>query len=184
MRNYEDPKRFEYLKTLDVRVDIPDYSRKSDAEFKEYRFQMDSYLIHKRERPDLYRPEYGEMKMTQRFLVKGFFSFTYRVVADSFIGNEIRGFQGFRWVSHIPDCNNNWFGVSVYEPDFLFIRNDKQIIMSLQGASMPIPTTENELSLFYARACKYIGFFQGEKTVYESWSGDLPTQEFIENFIA
>lgn len=184
MRNSEDYNRFEYLKSLNVRVEIPDYSRKSEIEFKEYRFKMDSYLIHKGMRPDLYFQTYSEMNMTKRFMAKGFLSFTYRVVAASFIGNEIRGFQGFSWVQHIPDCNNNWFGNSVYEPDFLYVRNDKQILLSLQGMSMPIPNSENGLALLQANACKYIGFFSGGKTDYQSWSGELPTQEFIEKFIA
>lgn len=162
MRDYDSPQRFDYLKTLDVRIELPDYTRKSQEAFNEYRFQYDSYLIHKIMRPDLYEPTYDEANMTHRFIKRGF--------------NPSRGFNPYE----------NWFGVSVYEPNLIFTRGKKAVLMSLQGMSMPLPTSENTgtWELIKSRSCKYIGFKDGKNILYEDWSGNLPSQDFIENFIS
>lgn len=75
----------------------------------------------------------------------------------------------------------NWFGVSLYSPDRIFLKKEKKITMSLQG--MIIPYNERYDDLFKTKSCRYIKIQDGETILYEDWTGNLPDQELINNFL-
>lgn len=129
------------------------------ASMRLYHTHMNAYYNHKLMHPEYYKQTYEEANMTHKF-----------------------AYRGFNW--HRPvDFYSNWFGCSVYEPDLIFTRDQKKIVMSLQGMAMPKPTRDEDWALIKAGAAKYIGFSENGKVMYESWSGNLPSNEFIENFI-
>lgn len=80
---------------------------------------------------------------------------------------------------------NNWFGISTYEPDAIFVRGDKKAIFSLQGFYM---NSDNILNapkeLLEQCACRYIALHVGEEMIYETYTGVLPSNELIEQFMA
>lgn len=79
---------------------------------------------------------------------------------------------------------NNWMGVSVYHPDVYFERGDKVVILSVQGALMPIPElTPENWELLQSRGARYVGFSINKVKVYQNWRGVLPDEEFIKEFI-
>ena len=107
-------------------------------------------------------------------------NFTYRAI--------MKGFKPF------PEYFNpyhNWFGVSTcsykgHTPDAILIRGEKKIHLSLQGMSMPFPKRKikgwNEVASQIG--LKYLVFINGEKIEYETYFGLLPSNGFIEQFIA
>lgn len=83
---------------------------------------------------------------------------------------------------------NNWFGVSLYVPDALFRKDNKEVILSLQGIAasfshIPADKKEEVNTLLEAKACKYICLKIEDTILYESWSGVLPSEELIISFI-
>ena len=123
---------------------------------------------HKRNFPQYYEPTYEEANFSHKALIKGFVPFP-------------EYFKPY----------DNWFGVSAcayqgYTPDAILTRGDKKIILSLQGMAMPMPKEKIEGWDEVAKECnlKYLAFINGEKTEYETYFGQLPSAEFIEQFIA
>jgi|ERR1700733_4195499 len=125
------------------------------------------YKKHCFHNPSFYLKTYEEANWTHRALINGF-------------------------ISDRPDFNpyENYFGVSVptshgLYADALLKRGNKHIILSLQGMMIPSSITFSEeiKILFKNRAVKYISFFVNDKMVYETFSGIIPSMEFIEDFI-
>jgi hypothetical protein len=75
-----------------------------------------------------------------------------------------------------PD-GNNWMGVSVYHPDLLVNLADVEVTISLQGRWTPY--NEKYAALFDAAAIKYIGISKAGKTIYQTWTGELPPDDII-----
>ena len=101
---------------------------------------------------------------------------------ESFTGSFIKnGFKPSREISP----TENWFGVSVYRPDLTMTKGNKKLQMSLQGMYMPFPKelTEGIRTLLQQCACKYIGLYENEVPVYETWSGQLPDKETLNKFL-
>lgn len=76
---------------------------------------------------------------------------------------------------------NNWFGVSKYTPDVMFVKDDKTITMSLNGLATPY--NEKYKELFETCSIKYIKVKQGDKILYEDWTGNLPSKELINSIL-
>ncbi len=126
---------------------------------------------HKKEFPKYYIPTYEEANFTHKALYKGF-------TAD------------------VPAFNpyENWFGVSVsivqgMYPDAILSRNNKQIILSKYGICTRTPLeTEEKYSEFKklskSGSIKYLCFKNNDQIEYETFSGELPSNEFIEQFIS
>lgn len=118
---------------------------------------------HKTDFQKYYIPIYEEANFTHKALIRGF------------EGNE-KNINPY----------NNWFGVSTYVPDMILRKGEKKIILSLQGMHMPMPKNKIEGWDEVAKQCglKYLAFFNGDKTEYETYFGQLPNDEFIEQFLA
>ena len=103
-----------------------------------------------------------------------------------------------QWKSFNP--NDNWFVVSLYHPDAKFKYGNKEVELSVQG--MLVPSIEEEcidfntdkkditneeeqniMVLIKKRAVRYVSFKQAGKVLYYSLTGQLPSQEFIQDFI-
>lgn len=123
----------------------------------------DKVGIHKREHPGYYNPTYEEANFVHKALIRSF---------------EVKP------ESYTP--YNNWFGVSLYEPDAIFRRGDKTIILSLQGVLFRHPGYEMEgyEELLKSRAVKYICFKKGGEELYVTHTGILPDNNFIETFLS
>jgi len=80
---------------------------------------------------------------------------------------------------------NNWFGCSRTTPDFELTKGNKVITLSLQGGFMPMPNDMNKYKeLLKQVACKYLAFKIDNKIVYETFTGELPPMEFMQEFIS
>jgi len=91
------------------------------------------------------------------------------------------------WGKYPKDLNpnNNWFGVSLYYPNVGLRKGNKMIVLSLQGSWTPFSKeiiNEYEV-LIKNRSIKYIGFYIDKKPIYQSYTGELPDENFINNFI-
>lgn len=75
----------------------------------------------------------------------------------------------------------NWFGTSVYEPDTYFVKNDKVLLMSLQGITTPYNPKYDEL--FNSSSIKYIKMYTKDNVIYEDWTGNLPSKEIVKEFL-
>lgn len=76
---------------------------------------------------------------------------------------------------------NNWFGTSKMEPDTIFIKDDIEMVMSLQGIATPY--NEKYKELFENCSCKYIRIKKNNDVLYEDWTGNLPPKELVDSFI-
>lgn len=83
--------------------------------------------------------------------------------------------------------NSNWFGVSKQNPCAMLTRGDQKIHISLNGFSMPFPYYNERIdeikSLMREIGCKYLCFKEGETKLYETYFGELPSQDFLDGFI-
>ena len=96
--------------------------------------------------------------------------------------------------------NDNWFGVSLYHPDAKFKNGNKEVELSVQGMLTPSIEEEcinfntdrkditndeeqNIMVLIKKRAIRYVAFKQAGKVLYYSLTGQLPSQDFIQDFI-
>ena len=94
-------------------------------------------------------------------------------------------YKGFKSIDAPISPYFNWFGCSRYAPDQRLKRGDKKIILSLQGMGMPPPKefTPQWQEVAKEKALKYLGFYNGDAVEYETYYGNLPDKEFIEEFI-
>ena len=113
-----------------------------------------------------------EQSFTGQFLKEGYETFG---IALSFDGKGNKLYK--KQIN--PTCN--WFGISVYEPDTYFIKDDKVMLMSLQGFATPYNGSYQEL--FKNGAIKYIRMQVKDKILYETWTGNLPSKEIVKQFI-
>lgn len=124
----------------------------------------EKFRQHKRSFPQYYFPTYKEANFTHKALCKGF-----TTINDDF------------------DPYNNWFGVSLYSPDVNLVRENKRIVLSLQGFLMRIPKPEENIQGWHEvskqRSLKYLAFMDDNDIKYETFFGNLPDEEFIEQFI-
>ena len=113
--------------------------------------------------------------------------FTYQRLRKQDLEKSFTGqflFNGF--ISKHPISPTiNWFGVSVYDPDVILKKDNKKVLLSLQGMAMPMPYGEDEgvWKLVEQCKCKYIGLFIDEKPIYQSWTGNLPPKELVQSFL-
>lgn len=82
---------------------------------------------------------------------------------------------------------DNWFGVSLYNPLAEFTRGNKRIAMSLGGA-MPHPHPPDIVSpetwrVIDSGKAMYIGLFDGDDIVYQTWNGVPPREEIMRKFV-
>lgn len=80
---------------------------------------------------------------------------------------------------------NNWFGLSLYEPEGYFVRGDKSVLMSLQGVSIPVNKDiyDKYNDLFNKRSIRYICLKDKGQVLYEDYTGNLPPKELVNEFI-
>lgn len=78
---------------------------------------------------------------------------------------------------------DNWFGASLYHPEVLLKKGDKQLFLSLQSFGMPYPKTKEDEALLKSCSCKYIELRAGNEIIYQSWCGNLPSKEIEEEFL-
>lgn len=151
-------------KTLYVFKDEEEYEQKAQAMINILRIQCrrmeDEYLSHIRWHPEYYRPTYEEANWIHKAYMRGF---------ELIMGST--------------DFYNNWFGLSLYWPDAKFKRGNKLIHMSLNGTTFYYPEDPDIIEAIRKVEPKYLGFFINDEPVYENWFGNLPSQEFIEDFI-
>ena len=121
------------------------------------------------------------MNFIQLAIEKGFNAYGLKLQAKAIDDDKIIGLNGFAWATKNHNPNNNWFGVSVYEPDLLLVKDEKTIHLSLQGVSSK--WVEKYEHLFQTGSIKYICFRKNDSIEYEDWTGVLPTNEFIQNFL-
>lgn len=87
--------------------------------------------------------------------------------------------------------SNNWFGIGIMEhPDAEFVRDNKNCVLSLQGVlvaeEMNLMTQQeraDNLALIKSRACKYVRLKVDGKIIYKSYSGVLPPEELLSEFL-
>lgn len=73
---------------------------------------------------------------------------------------------------------SNWFGVSVYHPDwFTELPGGVAVHMSLNGMSCPY--NKDYDALFQAMAVKYLKIEKDGDIVWQSWTGEVPTEQQI-----
>jgi hypothetical protein len=74
---------------------------------------------------------------------------------------------------------SNWFGVSVYNPDWLVVI-DKRVFITLSLSGMTCPYDERYDALFMTRSVKYIRIEFDRQVVWETWTGELPPAELTQ----
>jgi hypothetical protein len=126
--------------------------------------KLEAY-IHRVDNPTIYSHTYEEANFVHRAIFNGFDSKSLRESPYS-----------------------NWFGVSIYSPDAILLRNkdNKKIHLSFNGATYPlnkIQQNESLMKLARNRSIKYLAFIENGEAKYETFTGELPDNEFIENFI-
>jgi uncharacterized HAD superfamily protein len=79
---------------------------------------------------------------------------------------------------------NNWFGISTYHPDEIFVNGKKKVIMSLQGILCDInPCDTHMMGVAKNMGLKYIKMQNGNDIVYENYYGQLPSKEIVQSFL-
>ena len=99
----------------------------------------------------------------------------YETIGLSFTGNNFKPYV------KIIQPKNNWFGTSIMEPDTVFVKGNKEMIMSLQGFLAPYNNSYKEL--FDNCSIRYICLKDNDVKIYEDWTGNIPSKEVITNFI-
>lgn len=137
-------------------------------EFKSFKVYM-SYREYVAK--ELHRKAFNE-SFTGQFLKAGFDTFG--------IGLSIKPPGLFIAPKQINPMNN-WFGTSLYEPDTIFIKGNKEMIMSIQGIGSE--WNEKYKELFESVSIRYIKLIDNDKVIYENWTGELPPKEIVKEFL-
>lgn len=89
-----------------------------------------------------------------------------------------------RWWENYP-YKQHWFGVCVDHPDAWFRKEgfDGELQLSLQGLQTGRPKNEEDILLMKQTACKYICIKVGKEVLYETFSGVIPPNNIIDEFI-
>lgn len=138
----------------------------TDAYNEMYHTLYADYLTHQREFPEYYVQTYEEANWVHRALY--------------------RGFKNRAWGSDFINPYDGWFGCNVLftkdkSPDVELFRDKKVITLSLQG--LYTKPTHLYREIWNKVGIRYICFTDKDEILHESWTGELPTQEFIEEFI-
>ena len=78
-----------------------------------------------------------------------------------------------------------WLGVDTYSTTNIYTKGNTGVWIMLQWCGMPLPKEQKDWDLYYAFSCKYIkiditGDLHKSKTpIFETWSGEMPSQEII-----
>lgn len=88
------------------------------------------------------------------------------------------------WWEKYP-YDQHWFGVSVDHPDSWFTKEgfDGELQLSLQGSQTGSPKKEEDKILMKNMACRYICIKIGKEKIYETFSGKLPPENIVDDFI-
>ena len=78
---------------------------------------------------------------------------------------------------------NNWFGVSVYNPDLVIKKGTKILIMSLQRFLTPLEGFIKHKELSKNMGLRYVCMREAENVVYETYTGEIPSDEILNNFL-
>ena len=94
-------------------------------------------------------------------------------------------FEFFPYEKHDWDPKENYHGASLYSPDVILQKNDKEVVISLQGVSTRDWDYNNENLKSLSKNCKmrYICFKIKNEILFETWSGETPPEEIINKFI-
>jgi hypothetical protein len=89
-----------------------------------------------------------------------------------------------KWWENYP-YDKDWFGVCIDHPDSWFCKDgfNGELQLSLQGVQTPKPNEEDKV-LMENRACRYICIRIGDDIIYETFSGEIPPENIINQFIA
>ena len=87
------------------------------------------------------------------------------------------------WVNYPYD--QDWFGVCRDYPDAWFRKDgfDGELQLSLQGMQTGVPEKDDDKILIKNMACRYICIKIGKQNIYETFSGKLPPQNIVDDFI-
>jgi hypothetical protein len=83
---------------------------------------------------------------------------------------------------------DNWFGVSRQYPDVVLKKDNKEIILSLQGTLGVYYINENDIKddiipLMNSMSLKIIVFKKNGTVVYKNLTGIFPDEKFIKKFV-
>ncbi len=82
---------------------------------------------------------------------------------------------------------NGWHGCTAAHPDVVFINGDKLVYISLQGVLMSVVASprlmRENAELLSSCSARYLCLRDGDKIVYETMSGVLPSDDVLEEFI-
>ena len=95
----------------------------------------------------------------------------------------------------------NWFfNVSVHHPDDVLTKGKHELVISLNGLGMPMPIkivteTDEEGNTFCKTvnmyeellelaSCKYIALIYDKEVIYETWTGELPTNKVVDEWLS
>lgn len=95
--------------------------------------------------------------------------------------------QSYKWVKRqLPfRSTNGWFGVTTYHPDaYLKKENvDAEMVISLQGIGCRVEGLFDYPELAKKCACRYISIVIAGQRVFETFTGEMPPDEIIEQLI-
>lgn len=118
-------------------------------------------------------------------------NFVERLIAEGFVETLNTNFMKKRDPSYKFSTKNNWFGVSTYHPDAILECGTKKLILSLMGAfgyeiyirNVPNGINESFNTLSANRAVKIILLMNGNNVVYSTFSGEVPSEDIITEFL-
>lgn len=89
-----------------------------------------------------------------------------------------------KWWEKYP-YEKHWFGICIDHPDAWFTKEgfDGELQLSLQGLQMNYPKKEENKIFMKNRACRYICIKIGKEKIYETFSGKVPPENIVDDFI-
>ena len=125
---------------------------------------------------DQHNKDFNE-SFTGQFLKAGF-----EILGVNFIdGTATEPPKGFFLYKKKISPTTNWFGISLMEPDTIFLKGNKEMVMSLNGVESPYNPKFHEL--FKSKSIRYICMKKDNDIIYEDWTGNLPPKELVDEFI-
>ncbi len=121
------------------------------------------------------------MNFVQRILQEGFVEQQQKIFLERMPQKE--KFIPKWWEKYPYD--QHWLGVSVYHPDASFTKEgfDGELQISLQGMLCGFSEKEEVKILMEKMACRYICIKINNKNIYETFSGILPPENIVDDFI-
>ena len=89
-----------------------------------------------------------------------------------------------KWWEKYP-YDQHWFGVCIDHPDAWFRKEgfDGELQLSLQGIQLGYSEEKGDNILISGGACRYICIKIGSTKIYETFSGELPPENIVNDFI-